>query len=276
MSKRAFDEKIETLDALRASPPSDVAAFALAITKELTNRNNFVASKAAALAGDFQHRALIPDLLAAFDRFMQDPAKTDPQCWAKNAIVKALKDLSHTDAAVYLRGIHHIQMEPVWGGQADSATTLRSTCVLALLDCRIDDLTMLTCLAEALADPEKPVRIDAARALSGAGIPEAAALLRLKALSGDRDSEVIGQCLASLLLLQPDAVPFAARFFDSREPELQVEAVAALAQAGNPAALPALKEFWKRRLLPEVRQAAHTILSAGRYKEEFPPLSKQG
>lgn len=272
MSKRPFDQKLEALDALRASPPPDTAAFTSSIAKSLADRNNFVVSKAAALAADFHHPTLIPDLLTAFDRFMQDPAKSDPQCWAKNAVVKALKDLGHTDAAVYLRGMRHIQMEPVWGGQADSATTLRATCVLALLDCRIDDLTMLTCLAEALADPEKPVRIDAARALSGAGIPEAAALLRLKALSGDSEPEVVGQCLASLLTLQPDAVEFAARFFNSPEPELQVEAVAALAQSGASAALPALQEFWKRRLLPEVRHATHTILAACRYRDEFPPL----
>ena len=48
---------------------------------------------------------------------MTDPVKTDPQCWAKNAIVKALKDLNHDDPAVFLRGIEHVQMEPVWGGR---------------------------------------------------------------------------------------------------------------------------------------------------------------
>lgn len=273
MSKRPFDQKIEALDALRASPPADTTAFVVAISKALADRNNFVVSKAAALAGDFHHAALIPNLLSAFDRFMQDPVKTDPQCWAKNAIAKALKDLGHTDAAVYLRGARHIQMEPAWGPPADSATTLRGTCLLALLDCHIDDLTMLTCLAEALADPEKPVRIDAARALSGAGIPEAAPLLRLKALVGDEEPEVIGQCLVSLLALQPDVVPFVTRYFDSPDPELQIEAVATLAQSHASGALPALKTFWNRRLLPEVRQATHAILAASRYRDEFPPVS---
>lgn len=272
MSKRPFDHKIETLDALRKEPPEDPAAFAATLRKFLADRNNFVVSKAAALAGDFHHGSLIVDLVAAFERFLIDPVSTDPQCWAKNAIAKALKDLGHADAAVYLRGARHIQMEPVWGKKVDSAGTLRGTCLLALLDCHIDDVTMLTYLAEALADPEKTVRADAARALSGAGIPEAAALLRLKALLGDEEPEVTGQCLASLIALQPDAVEFAVRFFDSPEPELQVEAVAALTQSSAPASLPALKDFWNRRLLPEVRQAAHTILAASRYREEFPPL----
>lgn len=180
MTKRAFDDKVAALDALRGSPPPDPAAFAAAISNFFADRNNFVVSKAAALAGDFHHSSLIPNLVAAFDRFLEDPVIRDPQCWAKNAIAKVLKDLGHSDPAVFLKGSRHIQMEPVWGGQAGSAATLRATCILALLDCRLDDVTMLTCLAEALADPEKTVRVDAARALSGAGIPEAAALLRLK------------------------------------------------------------------------------------------------
>ena len=39
-----------------------------------------------------------------------------------------------------MRGLRHIQMEPVWGGQADSAATLRGTCALALIDCQLDEL----------------------------------------------------------------------------------------------------------------------------------------
>jgi hypothetical protein len=73
---------------------------------------------------------LTPELLIAFDRFFENPAKTDPQCWAKNALSRALTGFEHQDAAVFLRGMRHIQLEPVWGGTSDTAATLRSTCAL--------------------------------------------------------------------------------------------------------------------------------------------------
>ena len=61
--------------------------------------------------------------------------KRDPQCWGKNAVAKALKELEHREAAPYLRGTAHIQMEPVWGGQQDTAGPLRGICLLALPAC---------------------------------------------------------------------------------------------------------------------------------------------
>lgn len=265
MSKRAFDEKLAALEALRSKPES----AAPAVRKTLAGRSNFLAAKAAALAADLHLAELIPDLAAAFGRFPD--AAADPQCWAKHAIVKALKDLAHREPDVFLRGLRHVQMEPVYGGRSDSAATLRGACALALIECRIDDLTLLNCLAEALADSEKVVRVDAAVALSSCGVPEASALLRLKALSGDPEPEVTGQCLASLLSLSPDAVDFAARFLDSPDADLQIEAVAALAQSPAPAALPALRRYWEKILPPEVRRAAHTILAASRHREAFPP-----
>ena len=101
--------------------------------KALKDRSNYVAAKAAAIAAERQFHSLEPDLLAAFDRFMKDPAKSDPQCWAKNAIAKALKDFSYADPSIFFRGVAHVQLEPVWGGRQDTAATLRGICALALI-----------------------------------------------------------------------------------------------------------------------------------------------
>ena len=265
MSKKAFDAKIAAIEALRtADLPVDGP-----LGKALRDRNNFVVSKAAALAGDLLLPELIPDLLQAFDRALADPVKNDPQCWAKNAIAKALKDLSHHDAEVYLRGLRHIQMEPVWHGQADSAATLRGTCALALIDCQLDDLSMLSHLAEALADSEKSVRVDAAVALSRAGIPEAAPLLRFKALSGDPEAEVVGQCLYSLLQMAPvDSIAFVQRFLAADRPDdIRAEAASVLAQSHEPAAVDALKGMWSAMLSPELRRALLTFLAASPQRE---------
>ncbi len=132
--KEAFERKLEALASLvRAASLAGRRRRAVA-QKALKDRSNYLVSKAAASVGELRLTALIPDLLRSFDRFMLDPAKTDPQCWAKNAIVKALKDLNHDDPAVFLRGVGHVQMEAVWGTSVDTALTLRGAfCALALV-----------------------------------------------------------------------------------------------------------------------------------------------
>jgi len=266
MSKQDIEAKAAAIDGLRKTPAEAPAA----LKKALGERNNYLVSRAARVAGELHLGEMVPLMLAGFDRFMEDPGKTDPQCWAKNELAKALKDLGHTDADVYLRGSRHVQMEPVWGGEVDTAGKLRGSCRLAMIDCRVDDVTLLNLLADALADPLKEVRVDAALALSHAGIPESCAVLRLKAKLGDPELEVTGQCLASLLALSPrDGVPFAAKFLDSKDDELTLEAASALAQSQEEAVLPVLKEFWKRKLSPEVRSGMRMILKASRYKDQF-------
>src|ERR1700677_4868944 len=189
VGKQAFDKKIEELEAVRSAPSS--ASTADQLRKALRDRNNFLASKAAALAGEFGLRDLIPDLVTAFDRFMVNPAKSDPQCWAKNAIARALKALEHDDPSVFIRGCKHIQLEPVWGGRADAAATLRATCALALAACAIGRAEILRHLVDLLVDPETPVRVDASRAIAQLPGWDSAILLRLKTLTGDKEPEVI-------------------------------------------------------------------------------------
>ena len=266
MSKQSFDKKLEAIEALRAEPGSPATLDQ--IRKALRDRNNYLVSKAAALAADLSLCELIPDLLAAFDRFFIDPVKSDPQCWAKNALAKALKRLGHRDARAYLRGIVHIQLEPVWGGRADSAATLRGTCALALVDCQLDDLEILSHLTDRLADSEKPVRIDTATAISQLGRPEGALLLRLKALLGDREPEVMGQCFSSLLNLTPrDSVPFIGRFLKAADESVRLEAAAALAQSREPETIEILKNFWRDPLSPGLRNAFVTALGASPLSE---------
>ena len=260
MSKQAFEAKLQALEELRGSPGA-----AAGLRKGLADRNNYVVSKAAALAEELQLTEIVPDLLVAFDRHFAP--KADGQCWAKNAIAKALVALEHHDAEPYLRGLTHVQMEPVWGGQVDTAATLRGTCALALIDCRLDDVTLLTHLADALADAEKTVRVDAAVALSRCGIPEAVALLRFKAKSGDAEPEVLGQCLHSLLQLAPrDYIPFVEAFLAGEE-DVKAEAASALAQCPEPAAWEALVRLWGRALTPDFREALRAFLAASPHRE---------
>ena len=73
--KRKFEEQLAALDALRQQSPEAVIE---PLRKALTNRNNFVAAKAADLIREFDLRQLTPELLTAFDRFFVEAVKSDP------------------------------------------------------------------------------------------------------------------------------------------------------------------------------------------------------
>jgi hypothetical protein len=104
---------------------------------------------------------LLPDVLRAFDH----PVKRNPQCWGKNAIARALKDLGHRESPAFLRGAAHIQ--PVWGSQEDTAGPLRGICLLALPACPELPREQVLChMVNALTEPSPTVRADAARALA--------------------------------------------------------------------------------------------------------------
>ena len=216
MSKKAFDAQLAALDALREAPEN---ARVEPLRKALGNRNNFLVGKAADLVREFNLQDLTPDLLKAFDRFFENAEKTDPQCWAKNAISRALAALELQDADVFLRGMRHIQMEPVFGGRSDSAGTLRATCALALVQCRSltnDDL--LGHLIELFADSDKTVRAEAARAVEQVGSPSASLLLRLRATLGKDEPEVLGACYSGVLHLEGvRAIPWVGRFLASAD-----------------------------------------------------------
>src|SRR5258708_1109719 len=159
--KRTFEDQLAALDALRQLPPEPCID---PLRKALAHRNNFVAGKAADLVRQFELTQLLPELLAAFDRFFEDPIKTDPQCWAKNAISRALAAFDHQDPDIFLRGMRHIQPEPSYGGPSDSAATLRATCALALVQCRpLPEPHLLAHLLELVDDKDKSVRPEAIR-----------------------------------------------------------------------------------------------------------------
>lgn len=259
MGKQSFDRKVEEIAALRSAPEETALPQ---LRKALKDRSNYVVAKAAAIAGERQFHSLEPDLLAAFDRFMNDPAKSDPQCWAKNAIAKALKDLGLTDPAVFFRGIAHFQAEGTWGGSVDTAATLRGTCALALIGTTAASFDILTRLTDLLNDPQKPVRIDAARAMAQLSAREGLLPLRLKALIGDREAEVVGYCLAALLSLAPrEYLPFVVGFLHSPDPDLRLEAAGVLAESREPEAIDVLKKFWERQTDPEVKRTVLAFLA---------------
>ena len=263
MPPRRIEDEIEALNRLCSGTPADAAA---PLRKALSDRVNLIVAKAAKLAAEMRLQDLLPDLLRAFDRLFEKPVERDPQCWGKNAIAKALVTLDHHEAAPFLRGIRHIQPEPVWGGEEDTAATLRGTCALALPACA--DVTrgqVFRHLVDALADRALPVRSDAARAIAQMEGEEAILLLRLKARLGDAEVEITGEVFDYLLQLEREqALPFVAGFLQPSLGPVAEEAALALGSSRQPAAAPLLEEAWNRQRDPGYRLVLLRSLSATR------------
>lgn len=272
MAKRRIEEELEALAALRRSEPPEVACAALA--RALNDKVNVIVAKAASVAGDLQLSSLVPEMIAAYGRLFKDPVKSDPQCWGKTALAKALKNLKFAEAGPFLRGVSHVQMEPVWGGEADSAAGLRGTCALALVECTdIPAHQILNSLVDALADSAVPVRQDAVQALAQWSSAEAVLLLRLKARLGDRDPAVTGNIFDALLRLERDsAVPFVGSFLNDSDETVQEEAALALGSSTLEKAIVLLWTRWENRRATEPLEIWIRAFGASRLRSAFERL----
>ena len=265
-SARGFDAELAQLESLREAEPAGTEA---PLRKFLTNRNNFLVAKAAKLAAAHDHRTLIPDLVAAFPRFLESPAKSDPQCWAKEAIAQALATLEYQEPDIFLIGMR--TFEP--GFTSDAATGLRGICALALVQCRgLSSHQVLMHLLPLFADKQLPVRVNAARAVEQIGSDAAALLLRLRAELASDEPELLGACYSGVLRLEgASAISWAAKFL--RDPnagprdepdEAAAEAAFAIAETRTETAVTVLKATLKQTRDAEFRGTLLTALALTR------------
>jgi hypothetical protein len=263
LSHRRVEDEIERLGRLRdPAAPETIAS----VRKALADRVGLVVAKAAKVAAALDLRDLLPDLLRAYDRLFEKPVERDPQCWGKNALAQALVSFDYRESAPFIRGARWVQMEPVWGGQEDTASSLRGICLLALPTCTdVRREAVFRCLVEGLTDPAQTVRIEAARAIAQMSGDEAGLLLRLKARSGEREPRVIGQVFDSLLAIEAaEAVDFVAAFLDSAAEGIAAEAALSLGASRLEAAVDALQRAWAATRDPDLRDALARALSASR------------
>ena len=260
-----FEDQLAALDSLRQQPPGDCVE---PLRKALAHRNNFLVAKAADLVREFGLTDLTPDVLKAFARFFENPERTDPQCWAKNALSRALAALEHQEADLFLRGMRHIQMEPVWGGLSDTAGTLRATCALALVQCRsLTDADLLAHLLELLGDKDKVVRAEAARAIEQVGSSSASLLLRLRAALGADEPEVLGACYSGILRVEGNgAIPWIVRFLATAD-DSAAEAALAIAGTHSPEGFHALQECFGKADDPWWRSVLLSAIALTRQEE---------
>jgi HEAT repeat protein len=244
-SRLSLEDKLSAIRRMRDEPaaPEHVAN----LQRCLRDRSNLVVAAAAAVVGERSILELAPDVEAAFDRFLVHPTKDDKLCRAKIAVIQALDKLEHDRCDVFRRAARHVQFEPVWGGQEDSAAPLRAAAVIALA--RIGGPDDMALLVDTLTDPEKEVRIAAAQALSCFQSETAALLLRLKVRCGDAEPEVLSECFAGLLSFDSQAnLPFVSGFVDPANSERCEAAVDALGKSRLPDALGVLAACSKQAL----------------------------
>ncbi len=254
--RRSLDDKLAAIRALKGRELTDEDRADL--KKWLGDRSNLVVASAAALAGEGGLAELAPDLEAAFDRFLVDPVKVDKLCRAKLAIVQALDRLEHIGPIVFEKAARHVQMEPAWGREEDSAPPLRSAGLVALA--RVEGTTCLPLLVDALTDPAAEVRGAAAVALGAIGTEAAGLVLRLKARLGDADPDALGDCLGGLLAVDPSAnLPLVAGYLDPLDEPTCEAAALALGRSRLAEALGPLRACWERAGSPELR---HQLLLA--------------
>ena len=222
------------------------------LRKHLASKVSLIVAKSAEIVAHIEDAEFAPDLVAAFHRFMKDPAKTDKGCAAKTAIVKALLAADCDDEEIFLAGVRHVQLEPTWGGRADTAAPLRALCGLGLVQVGSPDA--MNELAALLADQAADARIGAARALAHCG-PTAAPILRFKVLSGDEEPAVLAECLSGLMALSPSAsFDFVAKFVDQEYSSLYEHAALALSESRLPGVFELLKKKWTATFDREFKQ----------------------
>ncbi|HTC43926.1 MAG TPA: hypothetical protein VK696_02650 [Steroidobacteraceae bacterium] len=269
-ARQSPDAKAQAaLDVLNALDPiTPRSALIEALKKALTDRHFMVVARAAILSAEKLLHELIPDLKSAYARFVHDPVKRDPLCKAKNAITRALVTLECADIGFYQAGILYRQLEPVWGGRADTATDIRSSCAMGLAASgHVRAVAELTGL---LADPEVEVRCGAVRAICCGNPFEAEAVLRLKIQVGDVEPQVIGECFGALLAIAPEhSLPFVAAYLKQKDESLREYAALALGESRRPEAFKPLHDAWDELVSPEARGALIRAAALHRSESAF-------
>ncbi|HTS28637.1 MAG TPA: hypothetical protein VMH81_22355 [Bryobacteraceae bacterium] len=273
MAHRKIETEVEQLGKLREAPREEAIA---GLRKALADRVNLVVAKAARLIAEMQLRELEPDLLRAFDRLFEKPAERDPQCWAKNAMANALRDLDYRESEPFVRGFRHVQLEASYGKPVDTATTLRGICLLSLPGCadlRREDI--LRFLVDGLTDEASTVRTEAARGLEQMEGEGGALLLRLKARLGDSEAAVVGQVFDSLLRLEGErGISFVAGFLQSSS-EARDEAALALGSSRLEGGVVVLENTWESAKEPEYREVLLRALGLTRQERAREFLLRQ-
>lgn len=271
------DPSQAALNDLRAMEQQERSEAGIArLQKLLGHRSNHVVGRAAKLAGGWRAEELIPELVAAFSRFLESPVKKDPGCAAKQPIIEALCALGHNDPEIFLCASRYVQREPgflgddpdrwkarpvrrVWedlepSRDDDTAATLRGMAGDGLLGCHYDDAYRV--LANLLMDKEARTRRVAMESLAGVPSDQSDLLIRMALLAGEPEPDIFALGLQGLMAINGErSLGFVSRFLDSPDPPVAEGAALAIGEARLPESFRTLRSAWSARAWFETKHA---------------------
>lgn len=193
MKPDPVDAALERLAAARPETPEGRKVFAAALGAAPLR----LVGRAARLVEGFQAAEFCPQMATVLAALVARGDGADKGCAAMLALARALVNLDHDEAELYLAGMKFVQMEASWGPAVDVAAELRAACAMGLVNSRHSG--KLHALTDLLVDKEWGARVGAIRALAAVGREPAMLLLYFKARVGDAHPEVVSQCLEALL-----------------------------------------------------------------------------
>jgi HEAT repeat protein len=243
----SIDVKLEAVRRARQAPHGESAERDLGAA--LADKSWLVVSEAVAVVAEHRLEGFREVLLGIWARFVDNAAKTDPGCRAKEAALTALDQLESLDPDPFLAAIHYRQLEPVAGGRVDTAGGVRVRALSALMRQLYPDAMLFA--GELMADADPQVRVGVARALGYYGDRGAGALLVYKLRAGDPEPTVLGECAVSLLAVAGElGLQVVQSLLDSDDEVLNEAAALALGQSRDTAAVAALIA-WVERVVIE-------------------------
>jgi hypothetical protein len=267
-----IERALNRLGELRHAEPSERVRDEL--RSFLRNRSNLVVAKAAAIVRDLRVTALLPELVAAFNKLIADAPRLDKRCAALAEITSALYELDYDEPGPYLMGMKHVQFEGSYGPPVDEGAKLRAVSAQGLLRTHYADA--LPEVVQLLVDREPAARIGAIRALGINGGEAGVLLLRLKVLTGDAEPAVLAECFAALLAASPDkSVGFVAKYIEAANEATAEAATLALGESRLPLAYEVLKETWNRTALLSEKKILLASMAASRLDDAIAFLLSQ-
>jgi HEAT repeat protein len=266
MAKQSFDQKMARLKQLVSEPKSD--EIIREIKKALSDPNSVLSARAAHIAAKLKLCELGPDLVAAFHRYWVNPAKNDPGCRAKMAVIEALNAMEYSEPDVFLEGIRYVQLEYVMGQPTDTADQLRAVSAFGLY--RIGYYDLLCEIVTLLADQEPVARRAAITVLKELGCESGEMLLRLKVLHGDKEADVMGDCFNALMSVAPmRSLQFVAQFLDTGDETIAEEAALAIGNSRLKDGFWLLQNFLDRSVDPSLKGTLFLAIALTRCDEAY-------
>lgn len=275
------EEGLAALAALRQEDDPEVVRQQLTVALS-QKRSGLLVARAAKLLVELGRgfdqgldaASLLPTMEGAFRRLLVNPLKRDKGCFGKTELAKALVELEQPATETFLSGLRFVQLEPVWGGSVDAASSLRGWCAHGLVRSRHPEAMLR--LAPLLVDGERPTRLAAAEALGDSGQMAAEALLRLKVTSGDDEPEVIGECCQSLLRLEPQrSWPFVAELLDHPEPSTVEAAALALGESRLEEVIEPLRRRLEATVDDDLQRSFYLALALTRRQQAIDLLEEE-